>query len=128
MAELHIGLRGGEGQSLAAHEVKRRVTGYDQDVDAHVKLKIVDEEVLGLCKATRKNNTVVPQYLWGFESRNPHPSIDTKLLGCSRPLYKIVSALHICRFTSNCTLEVPTMYHKLLVHPKKKKKTHKYKL
>ena len=66
MTELHIGLRGREGQSLSAHEVKRRVTGCDQDVDAHVKLKIVDEEVLGLCQATRKNNnTVVPQYL-GF--------------------------------------------------------------
>lgn len=127
---LHTGLHGREGRSLSAYEVKKRVTGCDQDADAHVELKIVDEEVLGMCKATRtNNNTVVPQYLWGFESRNflnpgvLNPSMDTKLPGCSRPLYKIVSALHIHRFTSNCTLEVPTTYHKLLsVHPKKGEK------
>ena len=71
VAGLHTGLHGREGQSLSIHEVKKRVTGCDQDVDAYVKLKIVDEEVLGLCKATGKNNnTLVPQYLWGFESRN----------------------------------------------------------
>lgn len=125
-----VGQDGTAGQSLSEHEVKKRVTGCDQDADAHVELKIVDEEVLGMCKATRtNNNTVVPQYLWGFESRNflnpgvLNPSMDTKLPGCSRPLYKIVSALHIHRFTSNCTLEVPTTYHKLLsVHPKKGEK------
>lgn len=124
VAGLHLGLRGREGQSLSVHEVKKRVTGCDQDVDSHAKLKIEDEEVLGLC-----NNTVVPQHLWGFESRNflnpgvLNPSMDTKLPGCSRPLYKIVSALHIHRFTSNRTLEVPTMYHKLCIQKKKKRNT-----
>lgn len=66
VAGLHLGLRGREGQSLSVHEVKKRVTGCDQDVDSHAKLKIEDGvEALGLC-----NNTVVPQHLWGFESRN----------------------------------------------------------
>ena len=44
VAGLHLGLRGREGQSLSVHDVKKRVTGCDQDVDSHTKLKIVDED------------------------------------------------------------------------------------
>ena len=122
-----VGQDGTAGQSLSEHEVKKRVTGCDQVVDMPVKLQVVDEEGQRACKPTRKySNTVVPQSLKGTGSRNPYTTIDTKPQGYSGLLYNTVSVFHIHGSTSGCTLEVPTMYHKLLpVLPefKKKKKT-----
>lgn len=83
------------GQSFSGHEVKKRVTGCDQDLDIHVELEVVDEEGLRVCKPTRKfNNAVVPHCLWDNESWNPHHPMDTKLQECSSPLYNMVPALH----------------------------------
>ena len=49
MAGLHVGLGGTAGQSLSVHEVMKRVTGCDQDVDIHVELEVIDEEGLRDC-------------------------------------------------------------------------------
>ena len=49
MAGLHVGLGGTAGQSLSVHEVTKRVTGCDQDVDTHVELEVIDEEGLRDC-------------------------------------------------------------------------------
>lgn len=43
------GQDGKAGQYLSIHEVKKRVTGCDQDLDIHVELEVVDEEGLRDC-------------------------------------------------------------------------------
>ena len=67
-----------------------------------------------LCQPTRKNNNmVIPQHLYGNESRNPHPPMDTKLQEFSIPSYITWCQPSISTgSTSHCTLEVPSMNHK----------------
>lgn len=42
--------------------------------------------------SSEEHITVVPWYLWGVGSRIPK---DTKIWGCSNPLYKMVKYLHV---------------------------------
>lgn len=46
MAGLLVGHGGEASQALLIHEDPQRVTGCDEDVDPHVKLKAIDEEGL----------------------------------------------------------------------------------
>ena len=83
MAGFHVGLGGTAGQSLSLHEVTKRVTGCDQDVDIHVELEVVDEEVLRDCvnpsgkiiiwsslSICRVTNLGIPTRPWIPNSRN----------------------------------------------------------
>ena len=82
MAVLHVGLGSMADQSLSEHEVMKRVTGCDQDVDIHVELEVVDEEGLRDCvnppgkiirsslSVCRVMNPGIPTRPWIPNSRN----------------------------------------------------------